>query len=339
MEFTIAEDPPSRLDKALFRDAPVAEDLSRTRLGRLIGEAAVEVNGDIVTNPKAKIKAGAIVKITLEAAVETETLAENIHLDVVYEDAHLIVINKPAGMVVHPAPGSHSGTLVNALLHHCAGNLSGIGGKIRPGLVHRIDKNTSGLIVVAKNDKAHHGLAEQFASHSVERLYRAICFGYPNVREPKLGSIRGVSFESGCVVKVTTQLARHKIDRQKQSVLFEGGRHAVTRLKVQKSFGNPNALSLVNCWLETGRTHQIRVHLAYIGHSLIGDSTYGGNRKIAKNSISEEAAKSIKNFPRQSLHAALLGFKHPESGEKLRFRVEMPQDMENLLSCLQVSAR
>ena len=338
LEFTIAEDPPNRLDKALFRDAPVAEDLSRTRLGRLIGEGAVTVNGDIATNPKAKICAGAIIKIKLAAAIETETLAQNIPLDVVYEDANLIVINKPAGMVVHPAPGSPSGTLVNALLHHCAGSLSGIGGQKRPGIVHRIDKDTSGLLVAAKNDKAHHALAEQFASHSVERLYRAICFGYPNFSEPRLGGLRGVSFESGSIVKVTTQLARHRTDRQRQVALFEGGRHAVTRLRVEKSFGSSNALSLVECWLETGRTHQIRVHMAYIGHSLIGDPVYGGNRKIAKKSISEEAAKSIKYFPRQSLHAALLGFKHPESGENLRFRVEMPHDMQNLISDLEVSS-
>ena len=334
LEFTIADDPPNRLDKALYRDAPVAEDLSRTRLGRLIGEGAVVVNGDVATNPKAKIQAGAQVKIKLEAAVETETLAQNIPLDVVYEDAHLIVVNKPAGMVVHPAPGSPSGTLVNALLYHCADSLSGIGGEKRPGIVHRIDKDTTGLLVVAKNDKAHHALADQFAAHSVERLYQAVCFGYPDVSEPRLRGLRGVSFESGAIVKVTTQLARHKTDRQRQAVLFEGGRHAITRVRVGQSFGDPKAVSLLDCWLETGRTHQIRVHLAHIGHGLVGDPVYGGNRKIAKKSISEEAALSIKSFPRQALHAAVLGFKHPESGENLRFKAEIPKDMLSLLSGL-----
>jgi 23S rRNA pseudouridine1911/1915/1917 synthase len=337
LDFTIAENPPNRLDKALFRDAPVAEDLSRTRLGRLIGEGAVTVNGDIATNPKAKVRAGANVKIKLKAAIETETLAQNIPLDVVYEDAHLIVINKAAGMVVHPAPGSPSGTLVNALLHHCADSLSGIGGEKRPGIVHRIDKDTTGLLVVAKNDKAHHALAEQFSAHSVERLYQAVCFGYPDVSEPRLGGLRGVSFEPSAIVKVTTQLARHKTDRQRQAVLFEGGRHAITRVRVRKSFGSAKAASLVDCWLETGRTHQIRVHLAHIGHGIIGDTVYGGNRKIAKKSISEEAAISIKSFSRQALHAAVLGFKHPESGKNLRFSVEIPQDMHDLLSDLQGS--
>ena len=337
LEFTIAEDPPNRLDKALFRDAPEAEDLSRTRLVRLIGQGAVTINGDVATNPNARVRAGVIVKIRLEVAVETATLAQNIPLEVVYEDSHLIVINKPAGMVVHPAPGSPSGTLVNALLHHCADSLSGIGGEKRPGIVHRIDKDTTGLLVVAKNDKAHHALAKQFATHEVERLYQAVCFGYPDVSEPRLGGLRGVSFEPGAILKVTTQLARHKIDRQRQAVLFEGGRHAITRVKVRKTFGSPNTASLVDCWLETGRTHQIRVHMAHIGHGLIGDPVYGGNRKIAKKSISEEAFSLIKSFARQALHAAVLGFKHPESDEKLRFNVEIPTDMQGLLSVLQGS--
>ncbi len=180
-------------------------------------------------------------------------------------------------------------------------------------------------------------MADQFAAHSVERLYQAVCFGHPDASEPRLGGLRGVSFEPGAIVKVTTQLARHKTDRQRQAVLFEGGRHAITRIRVRKSFGSSNAASLLDCWLETGRTHQIRVHLAHIGHGLIGDPIYGGNRKIAKKSISEEAAVSIKNFSRQALHAAVLGFKHPESGKNLRFSAEIPHDMQDLLSDLQGS--
>ena len=334
VEFTIKGDPPKRLDKALFRDAPEVADLSRTRLARLIEAGQVCVDGAVQTNVKAKVVEGALVKITFEIAKEIETEPENIPVSVVYEDSDLIVVNKAAGLVVHPAPGSPSGTLVNALLYHCRDTLSGIGGEKRPGIVHRIDKDTSGLLVVAKNDKAHTALSKQFADHSVERLYHAFCYGVPDISEPRLRGLRGVSFEPGAVVKITTQLARHKSDRQRQAVLFEGGRHAVTRVKVQERFGMPAAVALISCWLETGRTHQIRAHLAHIGHGLIGDPVYGRARKIAKSAFENKTFQELSGFSRQALHAAILGFVHPKTGDTLRFEADMPADMTSLMRAL-----
>ena len=334
VEFTIEHNPPKRLDKALFRDAPEAADLSRTQLARLIEAGQVRVDGETQTNVKVKVAEGALIKIIFEIAKEIETEAENIPLSVVYEDNDLIVVNKAAGMVVHPAPGSPSGTLVNALLYHCRDTLSGIGGVKRPGIVHRIDKDTSGLLVVAKNDKAHNTLAKQFANHSVERLYHALCYGVPDTREPKLRGLRGVSFESGAIVKITTQLGRHKSDRKRQAVMFEGGRHAVTRVKVEKKFGTPEAISRISCWLETGRTHQIRAHLAHIGHGLIGDPVYGRARKIAKSAFEDQVFQELSVFARQALHAAVLGFVHPKTGATLRFEAKLPDDMASLLRAL-----
>jgi len=255
-------------------------------------------------------------------------------LAVIYEDSDLIVINKPTGMVVHPAPGTPSGTLVNALMHHCGDDLSGVGGVKRPGIVHRIDKDTSGLLVVAKSDAAHQGLAAQFAAHSVERYYRAICYGVPDASDPRLRGIRGASFEAGNILRMTTQLARHKTDRQRQAVLFQGGRHAVTRARIVEPFGTPPVAALVECWLETGRTHQIRVHLAHAGHGLIGDPVYGGKRKLPQGALSVAGAEAVRSFPRQALHAAILGFVHPISGEDIRFEAPMPDDMAGLIDLL-----
>ena len=334
VEFIIECNPPNRLDKALFRDAPEAADLSRTQLVRLIEAGQVRVDGAIQTNVKAKVAEGALVNIIFEISKEIEIEAEKIPLLVVYEDSDLILVNKAAGMVVHPALGSRSGTLVNALLYHCRDTLSGIGGEKRPGIVHRIDKYTSGLLVVAKNDKAHHALAKQFADHSVERLYHALCYGVPDTREPRLRGLRGVSFETGAIVKITTQLARHKTDRQRQAVLFEGGRHAVTRVKVEERFGTPKAVARISCWLETGRTHQIRAHLAHIGHGLIGDPVYGRARKIAKSAFEDKTLQLISGFSRQALHAAVLGFVHPRTGDTLRFESDMPDDMASLMRAL-----
>ncbi|NOD91169.1 RluA family pseudouridine synthase [Ruegeria sp. HKCCD4884] len=334
IEFQIAADPPSRLDKALSRDVPDGENLSRTRLARLIEEGAVQVNGREVRDPKAKVAEGAHVTIVVAEAEDSHIGPEDIPLEVVFEDADVIVVNKPAGMVVHPAPGSPSGTLVNALLHHCGDDLSGVGGVKRPGIVHRIDKETSGLLVVAKSDAAHHGLAEQFAAHSVERYYRAVCYGVPDANDPRLRGVKGVSFEPGNIMRVTTQLARHKTDRQRQAVLFHGGRHAVTRARVVESFGTPAGLALIECWLETGRTHQIRVHMAHAGHGLVGDPVYGGKRKLSAKAFSVSAAESVRDFPRQALHAAVLGFEHPVTGENLRFEADLPQDMKSLIAGL-----
>jgi len=308
--------------------------LSRTRLARLIAEGAVAVNGTVVDTPKARVAAGDLVEIALAEIHESHIGPEAIRLDVVFEDDHLIVVNKPAGLVVHPAPGSPSGTLVNALLAHCGESLSGVGGVKRPGIVHRIDKETSGLLVVAKSDAAHHGLAAQFEAHSAERYYRAVVYGVPDASDPRLRGIKGVSFEPGNILKLTTQLARHKTDRQRQAVLFAGGRHAVTRARVVERFGTPATLAMVECWLETGRTHQIRVHLAHAGHGLVGDPTYGGRRKLPLRALPGAAIEAVQTFPRQALHAAVLGFDHPVTGVAMRFEADLPGDMRDLLTAL-----
>ncbi|MEP2533295.1 RluA family pseudouridine synthase [Shimia sp.] len=334
VSFVIAEAPPKRLDKALSRDVPVEATLSRTRLARLIEEGAVRLDGVVVRDLRYKVAGGETVEITVPQVEESHIGPEDIPLTVVFEDDDLIVVNKPAGMVVHPAPGSPNGTLVNALLHHCGDTLSGVGGMKRPGIVHRIDKETSGLLVVAKSDKAHQGLADQFAAHSVERYYRAVCYGVPDANDPRLRGVRGVSFESGNIMRVTTQLARHKTDRQRQAVLFEGGRHAITRVRIVERFGTPAVAALVECWLETGRTHQIRVHLSHAGHGLIGDPVYGGRRKLSEKAIGPGGVAATRSFARQALHAAILGFEHPVSGEMLRFEAPMPDDMQDLLQSL-----
>ncbi|ATG38940.1 RluA family pseudouridine synthase [Phaeobacter piscinae] len=334
IEFVIAENPPKRLDKAVSRDVPEEATLSRTRLARLIEAGQVQVDGVVVTDPKAKVAAGAVIEITVEEAEDSHIGPEDIPLEVIYEDDDLIVVNKPTGMVVHPAPGTPSGTLVNALLHHCGDNLSGVGGVKRPGIVHRIDKETSGLLVVAKSDAAHQGLAAQFEKHTVERYYRAICYGVPDANDPRLRGVKGTSFEPGNILKLTTQLARHKTDRQRQAVLFQGGRHAITRARIVNAFGTPPVVALIECWLETGRTHQIRVHMAHAGHGLVGDPVYGGKRKLAAKSLPEDTAAAIQAFPRQALHAAVLGFVHPVTGDAMRFEAPLPEDMAHLLQKL-----
>lgn len=338
LRLVIGENPPDRLDKALARAVPEAASLSRSRLMRMIAAGDVVVDGLVVTDPKARVAAGQVCMLTLGAPVDPLAQPEDIALDVVWEDGDLIVVNKPVGMVVHPAPGSPGGTLVNALLHHCAATLSGIGGARRPGIVHRIDKDTSGLLVVAKTDRAHHGLAAQFEAHTVNRHYLALVHGAPNAADPRLRGIRGVSFEPGGIMRIATNLARHKTDRQRQAVLFEAGRHAVTRVRVLESFGQPAVAALVECWLETGRTHQIRVHMAHAGHGLIGDQTYGGRRRVAASAAGVLAAAAAAGFPRQALHAATLGFTHPVSGVGLEFAAPLPPDMQGLLDRLRAAA-
>ncbi|MFU8864991.1 MAG: RluA family pseudouridine synthase [Rhodobacterales bacterium] len=331
----IFADPPPRLDKALSRDVPDDANLSRTRLMRLIADGHVTLNGQVASDPKARVEEGDIVEIAVPEAEDSHIGPENIPLSIIFEDDDLVVIDKPAGMVVHPAPGSPSGTLVNALLAHCGDALSGVGGMKRPGIVHRIDKDTSGLLVVAKSDRAHHGLAAQFEKHTVERYYKAVVYGVPDGNDPRLRGVKGVNFEPGNIMKITTHLARHKADRQRQAVLFQGGRHAVTRARIVAEYGAPPVLSLVECWLETGRTHQIRVHLAHAGHALVGDPTYGGRRKLAQKSISDSAAQAVRDFPRQALHAQVLGFVHPVTGDSMRFEAAIPQDMADLIALLQ----
>lgn len=329
--FEIGPNPPPRLDKALGRDVPDTASLSRSRLAKLIAEGAVAVDGSVVTDPRHRIAEGASVVVTVAVAEESHIAGEDIPLDVVFEDDDLIVVNKPAGMVVHPAPGTPGGTLVNALIHHCGDTLSGVGGMKRPGIVHRIDKETTGLLVAAKSDRAHHHLADQFAAHTVERRYLAICYGLPDQNDPRLRGIKGTSFEPGNILKIQTFLGRHRTDRQRQAVSFTAGRHAVTRSRIVAPLGMPACAALIECWLETGRTHQIRVHMAHCGHALIGDPVYGGRRKLSPKAIGEEGVAAVAAFPRQALHAATLGFEHPVSGEFLQFEAELPDDMRDLL--------
>ncbi|MEM6741772.1 MAG: RluA family pseudouridine synthase [Pseudomonadota bacterium] len=330
----IGANPPPRLDRALARDVPEAEALSRSRLTRLMAEGAVSRDGTPLTEAKAAVAEGDIIEIAVPEPSETGTRPEPIPLHVVYEDDHLIVIDKPAGLVVHPAPGTPTGTLVNALLAHCGAALSGIGGERRPGIVHRIDKDTSGLIVAAKSDAAHQGLAAQFEAHTVDRAYTAFCHGAPEPGDPRLAGLRGVSFEAAGTVKITTRLDRHRADRQRQAVTWDRGRHAVTRLRLAEGFGHPPAAASITCRLETGRTHQIRVHLSYAGHALIGDPVYGGRRRAPAKALGADVATALDTFPRQALHAARLGFVHPVTSKAVRFESPLPQDMADLHALL-----
>ena len=332
--FQIAPNPPPRLDKALGRDVPADASLSRSRLAKLIADGAVTVDRAVVTDPRFRVPEGAQISVALSVAEDSHIEGEDIPLEVVFEDADLIVVNKPAGMVVHPAPGTPSGTMVNALIHHCGDSLSGVGGMKRPGIVHRIDKETTGLLVAAKSDRAHHHLADQFAAHTVARRYLAVCYGVPDQNDPRLRGIKGTSFEAGNILKIQTFLGRHRTDRQRQAVSFTGGRHAVTRSRIVTPLGQPHCAALIECWLETGRTHQIRVHMAHCGHALIGDPVYGGRRKLSPKAVGEAGVAAVAGFSRQALHAAALGFEHPVSGEFMEFEAEIPQDIRQLLRAL-----
>jgi 23S rRNA pseudouridine1911/1915/1917 synthase len=335
----IADGPTDRIDKALARSVPEEASLSRTRLMRMIDQGAVLMAGQAVTDPKTRVSAGDEVLLILDPPASVDTLPEDIPLSVVYEDADLIVIDKPAGMVVHPAPGTPHGTLVNALLHHCGDTLSGIGGERRPGIVHRIDKETTGLLVVAKSDKAHHGLAAQFEKHTVNRRYLALLHAVPNAADPRLRGVKGVTFETGGIIRIATLLARHKTDRQRQAVVWHDGRHAVTRVRVLEAFADQAAL--VECWLETGRTHQIRVHLAAQRHSLVGDPDYGGRDAALQaihHSFKRLGQQMLKSIHRQALHARSLAFTHPVTGERMQFSSPMPDDMQQCLDLLRASS-
>ena len=308
-----------RLDKALAAAAP---DLSRSRLAALVAAGALSrEDGGSVTDPAAKVKAGDGFLLDVPPPLPAAPEPEAIPLDVAFEDAALIVVNKPAGMVVHPAPGAARGTLVAALLHHCGASLSGVGGVARPGIVHRIDKDTSGLLVVAKTDAAHAGLSAQFAAHDVERLYLAVCRGAPDPADPRLAGLTATAWEAGGWLRIDAALGRHRTDRTRMAVVPDG-RRAVTRVRVERRFGDRPSAALLSCRLETGRTHQIRVHLAHVGHPLLGDPVYG------------RAAPAPGGFARQALHAATLGFRHPLTGRTLRFEASPPADFTKLLQDL-----
>lgn len=307
-----------RFDKIM---AGLCPSLSRTRIKALIQDGCVTLDGAACRDPSRLVTDGQIVTIDVPAPVRSHPQAESIPLDIIYEDDHLLVINKPAGLVVHPGAGNHSGTLVNALLAHCGDTLSGIGGVLRPGIVHRLDKDTSGLMVVAKSDRAHRGLAEQLSDRSLSREYLALVWKIPT---PPVG-------------RIEASLGRSTVNRQRMVVTRRQGRHAVTHYRCEEFFGR--AATLVRCKLETGRTHQIRVHMDYLGHPLIGDQSYGmqptGQRALLKKeTLDPEAIETIIAFPRQALHATEIAFIHPATGEAMGFDVAPPDDFTDLVDLL-----
>lgn len=316
--------PPDRLDRVLAQAFP---DLSRARVQKLVAEGCAGVDGRPAPAASAKVPAGAVLTLAVPPPVDAEPKGEAIPLDIVYEDADLVVLDKPAGLVVHPAAGHETGTLVNALVAHCGESLSGIGGVRRPGIVHRLDKDTTGLLVVAKTDAAHKALAAQFADHGrtgpLEREYLALVWGVPT---RAYGTIE-------------TAIGRSTAHREKMAVVPAGrGRDAITHYETVRGFdtadGAPLA-SLVRCALETGRTHQIRVHMAHLGHPLLGDALYGAGFKTKAARLGEAARAALDGLGRQALHAAVLGFAHPRTGETLRFEREPPADMIRLIEALE----
>jgi 23S rRNA pseudouridine1911/1915/1917 synthase len=296
--------------------------MSRSRIRQLLDESRITRGGEKIGDPNHRVKPGEHYKIDVPAPIPPEPQGQNIPLSIVYEDDDVIVIDKPAGLVVHPAAGNPDGTLVNALIAHCGASLTGVGGVMRPGIVHRLDKDTSGLLVAVKNERAMHSLAKQFANHTIERAYHAVVWG-----SPRLGDGR-----------IETQIGRNPYDRKRMGVMRAGGKDAVTRYRVVERFGDETRplASLIECRLETGRTHQIRVHLTHLGHPLIGDPTYGRARQAprAKTPEQEEAYKVITDFPRQALHAWLLGFQHPSLHKTIRFESAYPADMADLIAAL-----
>ena len=298
-----------RLDRALAAAVPT---LSRERLKSLIRSGAVEAEGREIRDPATKVRGEEALRVLVPEPRPAHNEAQDIPLTIAFEDEHLLVVDKPAGLVVHPAAGNFDGTLVNALLHHCGGSLSGIGGVARPGIVHRIDKDTSGLLVVAKTDVAHEGLAKQFAAHSIDRRYLAIVNGVPKA----------------AAGTVDAPLARSATNRKKIAIVEDGrGKRAVTHWKRLQVL---NAAALVECRLETGRTHQVRVHMASLGHPLLGDPVYGRSGKTHGKLLNEL------QFHRQALHAAELGFTHPVTRHRLSFSSPMPSDMQELFNALGV---
>lgn len=316
-QFFVGE--PGRLDKVL---ADLVGDLSRSRLKNLIIDRQVLLNGAICDDPSLKVAKNDEIILTVPEAVEALPEAENIPLDVIYEDRDLLVINKPVGMVVHPGAGNYTGTLVNALLYHCGDELSGIGGVKRPGIVHRLDKDTSGLMMVAKSDRAHTGLAAQLQDRSLSRIYTALVW-------KEITPIKG---------SINVPIGRHQTNRLKMSVRSHAmGREAITHYLRHEVLNK--VISVVTCQLETGRTHQIRVHMQHAGHPLLGDQLYGlppqeQRSLMNRGGYDEETREAVLAFPRQVLHAGEIMFIHPVTGEDMSFEADLPQDIENLISIL-----
>ena len=300
-----------RLDRFLTDEL---DGLSRNRIQSLIADGHVRCGGEVVDSAKAKVSVGQVYEVIVPATIAALPQPQNIPLDVVYEDDDVIVINKPPGLVVHPAAGNPDCTLVNALLAHCGSSLTGVGGVARPGIVHRLDKGTSGLMIAAKNDRAHASLSAQFAAHTVERAYRAVVWGIP---APLKGTVIG-------------NIGRSPRNRKKMAVVERGGKHAVTHYSVEQVFSD--VATLVECRLETGRTHQIRVHMASIGHPLIGDPLYGGRR--GGKGVSLDLRQRLTDQTNQILHAYVLGFAHPVTGKNIILTMESPQYFKDIVEIL-----
>jgi 23S rRNA pseudouridine1911/1915/1917 synthase len=304
-----------RLDRLL---AARLDDLSRTRVKHLVEAGRVSVDGATVRDPAMRVKPGQSFVLTLPPAVDDTPEPQAMALPILHEDEHLLVIDKPAGLVVHPAPGNPDRTLVNALLAHCGASLAGIGGIKRPGIVHRLDKDTSGLMVVAKDELAQAKLAADFAARRITRAYQGIVWGVP---EPRSGELAG-------------RIGRSPRDRKKMALLRAGGKPAVTRYRVLRAF--KDVAAIVECRLATGRTHQIRVQLSAAGHPLIGDPVYGNPKSLGRlRPLSREARAALSAFPRQALHAVLLGFSHPSTGVYTEFRSDLPGDIKGLINVLE----
>jgi 23S rRNA pseudouridine1911/1915/1917 synthase len=319
----VAAEAEGRLDRVLAQAFPA---ISRSRFQNLIAEGLVTVEGAAVASRRHRLRGGERIRIVLLEAGPAAPAAEAIPLKIVHEDDDVIVVDKPAGLVVHPGPGNAAGTLVNALIAHCGESLSGIGGVRRPGIVHRLDKDTSGLIVAAKNDAAHQGLARQFAAHGrdgkLRRAYLAVVWGVP---ERSRGTVQA-------------SLGRSPANRRKMAVSrAASARSATTHYRVVERFGA--VASLLRCELETGRTHQIRVHMAHIGHPPIGDATYGAGFRSAAAKLPEAARLALKALKRQALHAAILGFEHPRTGRPMAFESPLPYDLESLIGALRGASR
>lgn len=301
-----------RLDKALCE---LCLNVSRSRIQKAIKDCHIKVNMQIINDSATKVKENDIIDVSILESATLEMTSANINLDIMYEDDDLIVINKPVGLTVHPGAGNHQDTLVNALLHHSK-SLSNIGGEERPGIVHRLDKDTSGLMVVAKNNDAHVSLSSQIETRSLVRKYKALVWGIIN---PATGTIKA-------------NIGRNKIARQKMSVMKVGGKTALTHYRTEAIFLN-GLISLVECTLETGRTHQIRVHLSHIKHSVVGDQTYGNNsRKV--QALPQELQESFKNFKHQALHSYYIAFSHPVTSHILEFTADFPEDIKRLIESL-----
>jgi 23S rRNA pseudouridine1911/1915/1917 synthase len=307
-----ADAAPERVDRWL---AAAMADLSRSRIKGLIEAGHVTRDGATVRDPAEPVRPGARYALTLPAPAPAEPAAQRMDLTILHEDAHLIVLDKPAGLVVHPAPGNLDGTLVNALLAHAEGDLPVIGGTVRPGIVHRLDKDTSGVMVVAKTDRAHQALSAAFAARDLERAYLALAWGVPG----------------DAAFRIEAPIGRHPVDRKRMAVVPRG-RPAATNIRLLRAHGT--AVSLLECRLETGRTHQIRVHLAHAGHPIVGDPLYCRRLPAAARTLPADLAARLAGFPRQALHAATLGFAHPVTGEALRFETPLPADLGELVNVL-----